>query len=180
MRLHGALTGLAVLLWASAPASTAAEPETYSGTVAAADGAPARITLTIREYTSDDRAFALAEKLHKDGPAAALAEMLKDDAGTVRLGDGAAIRAVVIRQEKTTTTRTVRVVTERPLPVGGARPGTTPPANAAGYVELQLDASGNGSGRLMTAVKPTFSAEGFVVPEKLGEEWPIANVKPGP
>ena len=71
--------------------------------------------------------------------------------------------------------RVVRIVTDRPLQVGDA----AAPPDTVGYVELTLDASGKGTGRLMTAVKATFDAEGFVVPESVGETWTIADVKSG-
>jgi hypothetical protein len=174
---------LTVLLWVTAPAITVAAAETYVGTVTVTGGtrpASAQLTVTIQEYTSDERAFALAETLHKDGHAAAVAEMVKTEVGTVRLGQGAGLRATLVRQEKTATGRIVRVITERPLQVGDARPAATVPADAVGYVELQLDAAGVGSGRLLTAVKAMFDAEGFVVPESLGETWSLSDVKPGP
>ncbi len=164
---RGALTGSIVLLCAAG----AGAAETYVGTAAGAQ--TVQVTVTIREYTSDDRAFALAERLHKDGQVAALADLAKGDVGTVKLGDKT-VRATMVRQEKTADGRTVRVVTERPL-----GPGTAPP-DTVGYVELRLDAAGMGSGRLMTAVKATFDADGFVVPESQGETWELASVKPGP
>lgn len=177
MMRQGALAGSMVLLWAAG----AAAAETYVGTASvpeAARPASIQVTVTIREYTSDDRAFALAERLHKDGHPAAVAEMAKSDVGTVRLGDGATVRATLARQEKTANGRIVRIVTEQPLRVAGGGAATAPP-DTVGYVELTLDAAGKGSGRLLSAVKAAFDAEGFVVPESLGETWAISDVKPG-
>jgi hypothetical protein len=170
---QGALAGSLMLLWATG----AVAAETYVGSASSAQATPpaARpVTVTIREYTSDDRAFALAERLHKDGQVAVMAELSKGDAGTVSVGGGATVRATMIRQEKTSSGRVLRIVTERPLQAQGAPPDTI------GYVELTLDASGKGTGRLMTAVKGTFDEQGFVVPESLGETWAISDVKPAP
>jgi hypothetical protein len=152
-------------------AASAGAAETYVGTTS--DPKPTPVTVTIREYTSDERAFALAERLHKDGQAATLADLAKGDMGTVKVGDKTT-RATMVRQEKLANGRIVRVVTERPL-----GPGTAPP-DTVGYVELRLDAAGAGSGRLMTAVKAAFDADGFVVPESQGETWELPNVKPAP
>jgi hypothetical protein len=181
---RGTLTVSMVLLGAGAAAAAGAAGavETYAGTASVPQSArPAsiQVTVTIREYTSDDLAFALTERLHKDGHVAAVAEMAKGDVGTVRLGDGPPLRATLIRQEKTANGRIVRIVTERPLQVAGGSGAPTPP-DTVGYVELTLDASGKGTGRLLSAVKATFDAEGYVVPESQGETWAISDVKPGP
>src|SRR5262245_47720217 len=176
MRRRPAWTAVLMVLGSAGAALTAAAAETYVGTVAVSEGKPASIKVTIKEYTSDDRAFALAETLHKSGNAAAVAEMLKGDAGTVQVGDKGTLRAALVRLEKTTDGRLVRIVTDRPL---HGEKGALPP-DAVGYVELHLDSAGNGSGRVLTAVKATFDADGFVVPESIGETWAVTNVKPGP
>jgi hypothetical protein len=178
MMRQGALAGSIVLLWAAM--GTAAETFVATASVPQSTRpATAAVTVTIRQYTSDDRAFALAEKLHKDGHVAAVADMLKDDDGTVRVGDGAPLRATMVRQEKTASGRVVRIVTERPLQVTGGAGAAAPP-DTVGYIELTLDAAGKGTGRLLTAVKATFDAEGYVVPQSQGETWTLSDVKPGP
>ena len=158
-------------------AASAASAESYVGTVAVSGGKPVPVKVTVREYTSDEKAFALAEKLHKDGQDAAAAEMKKADVGTVEL-EKSSFRAAMIRQEKTAAGRIVRVVTEEPLHVGG-HPAAKAPAGTVGYLELTLDAAGAGTGRVLTAVKATFDAEGFVVPDSLGETWAVSGVKSG-
>jgi hypothetical protein len=176
MARKASLTGPVVLLSFVASAAIAAADETYVGTVDIAGATPASapLKLTIRQYTSDDLAFALAERLHKAGPAAAVAEVVKGDVGTVQLGDQA-FRATMVRQQKTETGRIVRVVLDRPV-----QAAAKPPADTVGYVELQLGAAGEGSGKVMTAVRPVFDAEGWVAPESLGGTWPITSVKPSP
>ena len=169
----GALVGVLMLLGATG----AGAAETFVGKASAPPATAATpLTVTIREYTSDDRAFELAERLHKDGHPAVMAELAKGNAGTVKVGSGAAVRATMVRQEKTAAGRIVRIVTEKPLPATGNAPA---PPDTVGYLELTLDASGKGTGRLLTAVRATFDAEGFVVPESLGETWAVTDVKPG-
>jgi hypothetical protein len=175
------LTGLAVLLSALALAAGVAAEDIYVGTVTVSAGAkPAStpFTLTIREYTSDERAVELAQLLNDAGHAAAVAEMAKRQAGTVRLGDRSSFRASVIRLQKTDAGRIVRVVTDGPIHLAEAGPAKTLPADAVGYLELQLGAGGEGNGRLLPAVKLGFDSEGYVEPENLGEVWPVSNVKP--
>jgi hypothetical protein len=175
------LTGLGVLLstLALSAAAGAADKEVYVGTVAVGTGAQATaLTLTIREYTPDERVFGLADLLHKKGHPAAVAEMATGQAGTVRLGDGPTHKATVIRQEKTATGRLLRVITERPLQAAAAGAPALP-SDAVGYLELKLGAAGDGTGRLLPAITVVFDAEGYLAPESLGPEWPVSGVKPG-
>jgi hypothetical protein len=164
--------GLGVLL--STPVVGA--DEVYVGTVAVSTverTAATPLVLTIRAYTSDDRVLQLANRLHLEGHAATIADMAKGEAGTLRLGDES-FRASVVRLEKTATGRMIRIITDKPMQAGAA-----PAGEAVGYLELQLPAQGEGSGRLLPLVKPTFDAEGFVAPENLGPTWTVASVKPG-
>jgi len=180
MARRGSVVALVVLLSGAASTAMVAAEEAYVGTVTVpADVKPVStpLQLTIRQYTSHDQAFAMAERLHKGGAAAAAAEMAKGDVGTVRLGEQS-YRATVVRQLETDTGRTVRVVLDRP--VHAAEAAGKPPADAVGYVELELGAAGEGTGKVMTAVRAAFDAEGWVVPESLGETWAVSNVKPAP
>jgi hypothetical protein len=99
---------------------------------------------------------------------------VKEDVGTVQIGEQS-FRATMVRQEKTGSGRLVKVVLDRPV-----QTAAKPPAETVGYLELQLSTAGEGSGRVMTAVKATFDAEGWVVPESLGGTWPVTSVKPSP
>lgn len=171
------VTGLMLAALALTAAAEAAD-EVYVGTVAVSTGAQAASTplrLTVRAYTPDDRVMGLADLLHRTGHAAAVAEMAKDEAGTVRLGD-ATFKASVIRQEKTATGRLLRVVTDRPMQAATA---ASLPSDAVGYLELTLDAAGAGSGRLLPAITAVFDSEGFLAPKSLGAEWAVSGVKPG-
>jgi hypothetical protein len=172
-------TTTGVLLLA-ALALTAAADEVYVGTVAVSTGAqatPTPLSLTVRAYTADERVMALADLLHRSGHPAAVAEMAKDQAGTVQLGD-ATFKAAVIRQEQTPQGRLLRVVTDRPLQAAAA--GAKPlPADAVGYLELRLGPAGANSGRLLPAITIVFDAEGFLSPQSLGPEWPVSGGKPG-
>jgi hypothetical protein len=168
MSIRGLAPAVVLLL-----ASTAgAAEEAFVGTVAAGGAAP-RLNVTIREYTSDDVAFKMAERLLQAGQAAVVAELAKGDVGAVTIGDQK-FRATMVRQQKTDKGRLVRIVLDRPV-----KTSATAPADTVGYLELTLGASGEGSGKVMTAVKAAFDADGFVVPESLGETWTVSGLKPG-
>ena len=161
----------AVLLVAVAAGTRAAGEETYTGTVALAQGgaapAPVTLTLTIRQYTSDARANELAQLLHDRGHDAAVKALAPDDVGQLVLGD-ATYRVTLVRQEPTASGRILRAVTDRPLDAASKPAAAVPPADAVGYLELTLGAGDAGEGRLIPAVKAQFDAEGFVAPENVG------------
>ena len=178
------VTGLGLLLsvLALSAAAGAADKEVYVGTVAVGAGAQATstpLTLTIREYTPDERVMGLADLLHRKGHPAAVAEMATGEAGSLQLGGGPSFKVTVIRQEKTPTGRLLRVITERTMHAAAAGSPPPLPSDAVGYLELKLGAAGEGSGRLLPAIRVVFDAEGFLAPESLGPEWPVSGVKPG-
>jgi hypothetical protein len=184
MTHRGAVTGSGALFLAFALAAAAAGEEAYVGTVMVSDGASKPVavpfTLTIREYTSDETALQLAQLLHAQGHAAAVAELAKREAGRVQLGDKLGFRACVIRQQPAGSGRIVGVVTDRPMHVSETEPVRDLPADAVGYLELRLGPGGEGEGRLLPAVKLVFDAQGYVAPESLGAgSWPASGVKPG-
>jgi hypothetical protein len=176
-----AMIGMAIVLTGVLTGAAAAD-ETYVGTVAiaAAGGAsaPVPLTLTIRKYTSDERANQLAQMLHDKGHVATAAELAKDDLGQAQLGD-ATFRLTLIRQEPTGKGQILRVVTDHPL--YAKPPAPAPPAGSVGYLELTVNAEGAGNGRLMPAVTAKFDDEGFVAPENVGgATWTVSDVKRRP
>jgi hypothetical protein len=171
----------AALLIALAAAAPAAADETYVGMVTVPEGGPpVALTVTVRQYTSDERANELAQMLHARGHSDVAAALAKDRIGEVRLGDGR-FHLTLARQEPTVGGRVLRLVTDRPLHASAKAPAPAPPADAVGYVELTLDAKDAGAGRLHPAIRARFDAEGFVAPESLsGAPWPITGVKRQP
>lgn len=172
----------AALLIALAAAGHAAADETYVGTVTVPQAAaPVAVTVTVRQYTADERANELAQMLHNRGHADVAAALAKERLGEVRLGD-ARFHLTLARQEPTGTGRILRLVTDRPLHAGAKPAGTAPPADAVGYLELTLDAKDAGEGKLHPAVRARFDADGFVAPETVGgaAPWPVTGVKRQP
>jgi hypothetical protein len=168
------------VLIALAAVAPAAADETYVGTVAAPEGGPPlALTVTVRQYTSDERANELAQMLHNRGHSDVAAALAKDRLGEVRLGDGR-FHLTLARQEPTDSGRVLRLVTDRPL-ASGTKAAPAAPADAIGYIELTLGAKDTGEGRLHPAVRAKFDAEGFVAPESSSAApWPITGVKRQP
>jgi hypothetical protein len=175
----GTARSAAVVLVALAAAAPATADETYVGTVTPPDGGPpVALTITVRQYTSDERAHELAQMLHKRGHAEVVKALAADKAGEVRLG-GDTYLMTLARQEPAAGGRILRLVVDRPL-----RPAATTPAPPAGdrvgYVELTLGANDTGEGRLHPAVRARFDEEGFVAPETSSAAWPVTGVKRQP
>jgi hypothetical protein len=183
--MRQALAAASVLVMACAAGAQAAADETYAGTVAIAQaqGAPASVpvTVTLRQYTSDERTNQLAQILHDRGNAAAVAALAKEDLGQIRLGDTTTFRVTVARQEPTERGQILRLVSDRPMYTGAKPPGPAPSADVVGYLELTLTKAGTGEGRLMPAVTAKFDDDGFVAPENSdGPTWPVSGVKRTP
>jgi hypothetical protein len=182
---RGTIAG--AMLFAMSVAAGAAAEETFVGTVAipqaGAGGAAATVplTLVVRQYTTDERANALAQLLHDSGSDAAMAALVKEDVGQLRLGDEPPYRVTLVRQEPTGSGRVLRVVTDRPVHSARKPAGSAPPAGTVGYLELKLGAGDTGDGRLMSTVKAQFDPDGYVVPDNIGSAaWVVSGVKRQP
>jgi hypothetical protein len=176
----GTSRSAAALLIALAAAAPAVADETYVGTVAAPEGGPPlALTVTIRQYTSDERANELAQMLHNRGHSDVVKALAADAVGEVRLGEGK-YRVTLVRQEPKESGRILRLMMDRPLRPTAKTP--PPPAgDMVGYVELTLGANDTGEGQLHPAVRAKFDSEGFVAAESSGgAPWPITGVKRQP
>jgi hypothetical protein len=183
--MRQALAAASVLVMACVAGTRAAGDETYAGTVAVAQpegkASAVPITVTIRHYTSDERANQLAQILHDRGNAAAVAALAKEDLGQIRLGDASTFRVTVARQEPTAKGQVLRIVSDRPMYTDAQPPGPALPADVVGYLELTLPKAGTGDGRLMPAVTAKFDEEGFVAPEiGAGPTWLVSGVERTP
>jgi hypothetical protein len=165
-RLWAGALAISLLLPAGAVAA-----ETYVGRVTREGQPPLPLTLVIQQYTSDDRVLALAQLLHDRGATVAGQELAKDAVGSLRLG-GDAFTVSVARFLDTAEGRYIRAVVSQPLALGAPAPAG---GEAVGFIELKLDAQGKGGGRLLTAARIVFDAEGFLEPESVGPA-PLAVV----
>jgi hypothetical protein len=158
--------------------------ETFSATAAvkAASGAAANAPLTIvvdRKMSQSE-----AEKFtgaFASGGAAALRKALVGVAptGSVQLGNGKATPTRLTLERATDKGRLLTIVTDQPLLfVGGGLPDAKP---KEGYdfaiIDLEVDASGNGSGTVAPAAKVAVKQGAFVVQDYGSEMVRLTNVK---
>jgi hypothetical protein len=165
-----------------AQAQAGAESFTATATVKTAGGAEATAPVTI----TIDRKMPQAEvdkmvAAFKSGGAAGLRKALAGvpPTGFVQLADGAPTPARITIELLTDKGRLIIIVTDKPLLfLGAGFPGAKP---KAGYdfamIDLEVDASGAGSGTLAPAAKITLKGSAFVVEDYASEFVRLAGVK---
>jgi hypothetical protein len=165
-----------------AQAQAGAETFTATATVKTAGGAEstAPVTITI------DRKMPAAEAdrllaAFKSGGAAELRKALAGvpPTGSVQLADGARTPARITIELPTDQGRLISIVTDTPLLfLGAGVPGAKP---KDGYdfavIDIEVDASGAGSGTLAPAAKVTVNGSAFVVEDYASELIRLAGVK---
>jgi hypothetical protein len=165
-----------------AQAQAGAESFTATATVKTAGGAEATapVTITIGRKMPEAESDKLVAAFKSGGPAAlrnALAGA--PPTGSVQLADGAPTPAIITIERPTDTGRLIVIVTDTPLLFLGA--GVPGAKLKEGYdvavIDLEIDASGDGSGTLAPAAKVTVSGSAFVVEDYASELVRLAGVK---
>jgi hypothetical protein len=165
-----------------AQAQAGAESFTATATVKTAGGAEASapVTITIDRKMPEPEADKLVAAF-KSGGAAGLRRALAGvpPTGSVQLAEGAPTPARITIERPTDKGRLITIVTDKPLLfLGAGVPGAKP---KDGYdfavVDLEVDASGAGSGTLAPAAKVTLKGSAFVVEDYASELVRLAGVK---
>ena len=165
-----------------AQAQAGAESFTATATVKTAGGAEATapVTITIDRKMPEPEADGLVAAF-KSGGAAGLRKALAGvpPTGSVQLADGAPTPARITFESPTDAGRLIIIVTDKPLLfLGAGVPGAKP---KAGYdfavVDIEVDASGAGSGSVAPAAKVTLNGSVFVVEDYASELVRLAGVK---
>lgn len=174
-----------VLLWAVVAAVSVqgqgAETFTATASVKTAGGAAATAPVTIvvtRKMPKDEADKLIAS--FKSGGVTALRSALGGvkPTGSITLGKGAATPTRLTIERTTDKGRLLTIVTDRPiLFLGSGIPGAKP---KAGYdfavADLEVDASGNGTGSLAPAAKITVKQDAFVVEDYGAERVELKDV----
>jgi hypothetical protein len=165
-----------------AQAQPGAESFTATATMKSAGGAEATapVTITIDRRMPEAEADKLVAAF-KSGGAAGLRKALAGvpPTGSVQLAEGAPTPARVTLERATDKGRLITIVTDKPLLFLGA--GIPDAKPKVGYdfavVDLEVDASGAGSGWLAPAAKITLKGSEFVVQDYASEAVRLAGVK---
>jgi hypothetical protein len=176
--------GLAVLAATVRPAKAQAGAETFVGTATvktagnASATAPLTVTITRKMPQAEvDKLLAV----FKSGGAAALHKALEGVAptGSVQLGAGKPTEARLASERTTDKGRLLTIVTDKPiLFLGAGVPGAKP---KEGYdfavVDLEVDASGKGTGTVAPAAKVTVKNGAFALEDYGAELVRVTDVK---
>ena len=161
---------------------TAAEAFTATATAKAANGktGSAPVAITIGRKMAHAEADPLVAAF-KAGGAAALRKALVgvSPTGTVRIGTGPVVPARLTIEREVGGGRLLTIVTDKPVLFVGAK---LPGAKAQeGYdfavVDIQVDASGSGTGTISPAAKIKLNGEAFVVEDYFGDVIRLTAVK---
>lgn len=179
----GVLSIAAVLLTApAARTQTGAETFTGTATVKTAGGATASapITIVIDRKMSQSEAERFME-LFRTGGAAALRKALEGvpPTGSVTLGKGSPTPTRLTLERRTDKGRLLTMVADKPiLALGAGLPDAKPTAeHDFAVVDIEVDASGNGSGTFAPAAKITLNQGAFVVSDYSSELIRLTGVK---
>ena len=165
-----------------AQAQAGAERFTATATVKTAGGAKATapVTITIDRKMPEAESDKLVAAF-KSGGAAGLRKALAGvpPTGSVQLAEGAPIPVRITIESPTDTGRLIIIVTDKALLFLGA--GVPGAKSKDGYdfavIDLEVDASGAGSGTLAPAAKITLKGSAFVVEDYASELVRLAGVK---
>lgn len=125
-------------------------------------------TLHVDDYTTDEEAQALAKVLLEQGPEAVIKALRKIEKGYIKIGTRLGYGLGLIRTLDTGNGRIVRAVTDRPIQMFELMRNTRSSDHEFGLLEIELDASGSGKGRLIAAAEVTIKPDGTVEIESLG------------
>ncbi len=166
------------LAMATVPVSTAQdkaghEQFTAKATISAASGATATapVTLTVNRWMSREEAEKYVNAFRSGGPAA-LRQALTGVApvGSVQVGDSPAVAVRMSLDRPTDTGRLLTLITDSLIRIGAGKPGAKPQAGFDfGVIDLEVAASGSGSGTMAPGAKIRTESGRFIV-EDYGSE----------
>jgi len=166
--------GLSVVVGAATYAQQGAETFTATAMMTGAGGAKASapVTITIDRKTPATEAERLVAAFNAGG-AAALRKGLVGvkPAGSVRLGGGKPTPARLAIERTTDKGRLLTIVTDQPIVFLGAGVPSAKPKQGYDFavVDLEVDASGKGTGTFAPAAKITVKQGAFVVEDYSAE-----------
>jgi hypothetical protein len=159
-------------------------PETYSavamGTGGSVGGKTKQFDMRITSYTTDQEVQAFAQLLKDKGTDALRSAFEKEDKGRVLPVGSTGNQIAVARKRMHGTDTVITVVTARIMPFIELYNNGRSTDYPFGYIQLKLNAKGEGTGQIMAAAKIKFDKKnGQYVIESFGNQYIKAvNVRP--
>jgi hypothetical protein len=161
---------LATLLFASVSAHAAVShaakraAEDFTGVlVDPAGSGTIPIVLHVDSFTPPHEVESLAATIGDRGPSAAVAALSGvKSRGWIRVGQVLGFEVPIIRSFTTPKGQKIVAVLDQPIEIWDQLQGTRSPDYPFGMVELNVDDNGNGSGRLIAAMRTMFTNDGKI------------------
>jgi hypothetical protein len=175
---------LVVSLSLVVPAQDKARPEAYSGVAMGTGGGVGGKSISfdfrITQYTTDEELQSFAQLVKDQGPEALRRALEKEDKGRINAVGSTGNQIAVARKRQQGSETIITIVTARNMPfIELYRNGRTTDY-PFGYLQVNLDATGKGTGQIMAAAKIRFDKKkGQYEIESYGNQYIKAtNIRP--
>ena len=169
--LRTAMLAVAVALLVSGALGAQAHGDQFVGTIANMEGGgTAPVVIHIDHYSSDQEVANLKGILADKGPDALRDALWNLEAGYIRVKGGLGYPVAVARSKpEADGGRVVRVMIDRPISFREAANNLRSMDYPFSYIDIHLDASGKGDGKLIAAAKVTLAGNTVEI-ENLGAQ----------
>jgi hypothetical protein len=159
-------------------------PEAYSGvaigTGGSAGGKTIQFDFRITQYTTDQQVLSLAQLVKENGTDALRRALEKEDKGRIAVVGSTGNQIAVARKRQEGSNTIITIVTARTMPFMELYNNGRTTDYPFGYLQVKLDANGQGTGQIMAAARIRFDKKkGQYQIESFGNQYiKAANVRP--
>jgi hypothetical protein len=178
------LFAFACLCFAGSPRHAKAQDEAYTASAQISKdigGGLVQFNFTITKWATQDEIKSLGAILKEKGEKALLDEMKKLDAGRIRRVGDTGIAIAVAEKSQHEGKTIITLIAARQMSLSEANKGRSTSTNYPfGFLQVQLDNKGEGSGKMVTAAKVKYDKEGdtFRLDPFGNGATPVNNVRP--
>jgi len=184
-RKSGILIAFACLCIAGLPRHAKAQDEAYTASATVSKdigGGLVQFNFTITKWATQDEIKQLGAVLKEKGQNALLDELKKLDAGRIRRVGDTGIQIAVAEKSQHGGKTIITLIAARQVSLGEAkyRGRTNSTDYPFGFLQVQLDDKGEGSGKMVTAAKIKYDKDGdtFRLDPFGNGATPVNNVRP--
>jgi hypothetical protein len=182
-RKIGIVIAFACLCLLASPRHATAQDEAYtaSARVSKDTGGLVQFNFTITKWATQEEIKRLGATLKDQGQDALLAELKKLDAGRIRRPNDTGIAIAVAEKSQHEGKTIITLIAARQMSVSEANRGRSTSTNYPfGFLQVQLNDKGEGSGKMVTAAKIKYDKEGdtFRLDPFGNGATPVNNVRP--
>jgi len=183
-RKIGIVIAFACLCLVASPRRATAQDEAYTASARMSKdtgGGLVQFNFTITKWATQDEIKRLGAILKDQGQDALLAELKKLDAGRIRRPNDTGVAIAVAEKSQHEGKTIITLIAARQMSLSETNRGRSTSANYPfGFLQVQLDDKGEGSGKMVTAAKIKYDKDGdaFRLDPFGNGATPVNNVKP--